>query len=280
MKAQVMKLLLPALLAVTLISVPVVFAAGHEASGQAAIKTVIAKADAVIKQSAETVAATHETQITEVVHEAQAVSVTHSAAANEHAAVAAEHAVTHEAASSEGKHEVAEGEGHGEHHPMITAERLKDLFWRTMNFMALVIILVKFLAKPIAGGLAGRRKGIQEEIEALELKRDEAERSYKEFESRLAGMEGEMDTVVEKAIVMAEDEKTRILKEAEESAADIKRQAEAAVQAAVVEAKRSLQVEVADKAAAMAEELIVKNLTAKDQVAITEQYLEKVGAVQ
>jgi F-type H+-transporting ATPase subunit b len=30
----------------------------------------------------------------------------------------------------------------------------------------------------------------------------------------------------------------------------------------------------------MAEELIVKNLTAKDQVAITEQYLEKVGAVQ
>ncbi len=279
MKAQVMKLLLPALLAVTLISVPVVFAAGHEASGQAAIKTVIAKADAVIKQSAETVAATHETQATEVVHEAQTVSVTHSAA-NEHAAVAAEHAVTHEAASSEGEHEVAEGEGHGEHHPMITAERLKDLFWRTMNFMALVIILVKFLAKPIAGGLAGRRKGIQEEIEALELKRDEAERSYKEFEARLAGMEGEMDTVVEKAIVMAEDEKTRILKEAEESAADIKRQAEAAVQAAVVEAKRSLQVEVADKAAAMAEELIVKNLTAKDQVAITEQYLEKVGAVQ
>ncbi len=279
MKAQVMKLLLPALLAVTLISVPVVFAAGHEASGQAAIKTVIAKADAVIKQSAETVAATHETQVTEVVHEAQPVSVTHSAA-NEHAAVAAEHAVTHEAAASEGEHEVAEGEGHGEHHPMITAERLKDLFWRTMNFMALVIILVKFLAKPIAGGLAGRRKGIQEEIEALELKRDEAERSYKEFEARLAGMEGEMDTVVEKAIVMAEDEKTRILKEAEESAADIKRQAEAAVQAAVVEAKRSLQVEVADKAAAMAEELIVKNLTAKDQAAITEQYLEKVGAVQ
>jgi F-type H+-transporting ATPase subunit b len=30
----------------------------------------------------------------------------------------------------------------------------------------------------------------------------------------------------------------------------------------------------------MAEELIVKNLTSADQVAITEQYLERVGAVQ
>ncbi len=278
MKARFMKFLFPVLLTVALFAVPSVFATEHEASGQATVETVIAKADAVIKQSAETVAAAHEAQAEEVVREAHAVSGGHSAA-GEHA-VAATGEVAHGAASSEGAHETAEGAGHGGHRPMITAEKLKDLFWRTMNFMALVIILVKFLAKPIAGGLAGRRKSIQEEIEALERKRDEAERSYKEFESRLAGMEAEVDTVVEKAIAMAEDEKVRILKEAEESAADIKRQAEAAVQAAVVEAKRSLQVEVADKAAVMAEELIVKNLTAKDQVAITEQYLEKVGAVQ
>ena len=99
-------------------------------------------------------------------------------------------------------------------------------------------------------------------------------------ETLAARMEKEMETVVEKAIAMAQDEKVRILKEAEESAEDIKRQAEAAVNAAVVEAKRNLQEEVAEKAAAMAEELIVKNLTADDQVAITEQYLEKVGAVQ
>jgi len=75
-------------------------------------------------------------------------------------------------------------------------------------------------------------------------------------------------------------EKTRILEEAERAAEDIKRQAEAAVQAELVDAKRLLRNEVAEQAAAMAEELIVKNLTAEDQVAITEQYLERVGAVQ
>jgi F-type H+-transporting ATPase subunit b len=47
-----------------------------------------------------------------------------------------------------------------------------------------------------------------------------------------------------------------------------------------MEAKRSLKDEVADKAAAMAEALIVKNLTPADQVKIVEDYLAKVGAVQ
>jgi F-type H+-transporting ATPase subunit b len=260
MKAQILKIVLPVLLALALCAAPTVFASGHgEAVDSAAVQGVEAAHDAnkayAEAKHGETAEAAHDSKM----------AAEHSAAVESDAHTAG-----------------VEGEGHGEGHhpPMITAERLKDLFWRTANFIGLVIILVKFLAKPIAGGLAGRRRSIQEEIETLEAKRDEAERSYKEFESRLAGMEKEMETVVEKAIAMAQDEKVRILKEAEQSAEDIKRQAEAAVNAAVVEAKRSLQVEVADQAAAMAEELIVKNLTPEDQVTITEQYLEKVGAVQ
>jgi len=262
MRAQILKIVLPVLLALALCAAPIVFASGHVAAtadDNAAVHGVEAAHDAnkasEEKQHGDTAAAAHDEQL----------------------------AAEHSAAVEEGAHAAGvEGEGHGEAHhaPMITAAKLKDLFWRTANFIALVIILVKFLAKPIASGLAGRRRGIQEEIEALEAKRDEAERSYKEFESRLAGMEKEMDTVVEKAIAMAEDEKVRILNEAEQSAEEIKRQAEAAVQAAIVDAKGKLQDEVAEQAAAMAEELIVKNLTPKDQVAITEQYLERVGAVQ
>ena len=45
-------------------------------------------------------------------------------------------------------------------------------------------------------------------------------------------------------------------------------------------ARRTLKNEIAEQAAAMAEELIVKNLTSDDQVKIIEDYLDKVGAVQ
>ena len=163
---------------------------------------------------------------------------------------------------------------------MLTKQKLLNLLWHTMNFAALAFILVYFLGKPITSGLSGRKQGIKEELEDLQDKRDGAERSYKEFEVRLAGMEKEMDVIVEKALVLAETEKVRILKEAQEAAEDIKRQAEATVQAGLAAAKRELRDEVAEQAAAMAEELLVKNLTVEDQVAITEQYLERVGATQ
>jgi F-type H+-transporting ATPase subunit b len=162
----------------------------------------------------------------------------------------------------------------------VTPAKLKDLFWRTVNFIALLIILIKFLAKPIANALAGRRQQVINELETLQEKRNGAERSYKEFEARLAGMEKEMEGIVQRAIAQAENEKTKILADAEKAAEDIKRQAEAAIQAEIVEAKRALRNEVADQAAVMAEELIKKNLTPEDQVKITEQYLDRIGAVQ
>lgn len=162
----------------------------------------------------------------------------------------------------------------------VTPAKLKDLFWRTVNFIALLIILIKFLAKPIANALAGRRQQVINELETVQEKRNGAERSYKEFEARLAGMEKEMEGIVQRAIAQAENEKTKILADAEKAAEDIKRQAEAAIQAEIVEAKRALRNEVADQAAVMAEELIKKNLTPEDQVKITEQYLDRIGAVQ
>ena len=162
----------------------------------------------------------------------------------------------------------------------LSAEKLQDLFWRTVNFLALVVILVKFGAKPIMGSLSGRQQQIREELEDLTVRRDEAERSYKEFEAKLAGMEKEMELIVERAIAQAQVEKERILADAAKAADDIKRQAEAAVQAELEDAKRLLREEIAEQAAAMAEELIIKNLTHADQVTITEQYLERVGAVQ
>jgi F-type H+-transporting ATPase subunit b len=264
MRAQIVKIVLPVLLALALCAAPSVFASEHEGSVGVSDNAALEGIEAAHEANKAAVEAQHGEKAAAALEE-------HMAAEHSAAIVEEEHASG------------VEHEGHGaEHHhpPMITAERLKDLFWRTANFIALVIILVKFLAKPIGSGLTGRRRQIQEELDTLQTKRDEAERSYKEFESRLAGMEKEMESVVEKAVAMAEDEKARILSEAEQSAEDIKRQAEAAVEAAIVDAKRKLQEEVAEQAAAMAEELIVKNLTPEDQVTITEQYLEKVGAVQ
>lgn len=159
-------------------------------------------------------------------------------------------------------------------------EKLWDLLWRVLNFAVLVFILVKFGAKPIANALAGRQKKIKDDIEDLESRRDEAEKTYRDFEAKLAGMEKEIDTIVDKAVAQAEIEKQKILEKAQQSAEDMKRQAEMAINNEIMVARRTLKNDIAEQATAMAEELIRKNLTADDQVKIIEDYLDKVGAVQ
>ena len=67
----------------------------------------------------------------------------------------------HAVAAEEGHGTAAEG-GHGAAGGSLSAEKLKDLFWRVVNFIALMIILVKFGAKPIGAGLAGRQKRVRE----------------------------------------------------------------------------------------------------------------------
>jgi len=248
MRACITTVLRPALLAILIGVMPPALAQASEAPAEAAHQEVTADA-----HGAAPAAAGHEAAVE-----------AHGAAADAHGAVAAHGATGH-------------GGGLA---AMLSPEKLKDLFWRTVNFLALVVLLVKFGAKPIMSGLSGRQQQIREELETLTARRDEAEASYKEFSAKLAGMEREMDVIVEKAIAQAQVEKERILAEAEKAAEDIKRQAEAAVMAELEDAKRTLREEVAEQAAAMAEELIVKNLTSADQVAITEQYLERVGAVQ
>ncbi|MGB3209894.1 MAG: ATP synthase F0 subunit B [Desulforhopalus sp.] len=195
-------------------------------------------------------------------------------------APAADHAVAADSghvADADGVDAHAEG-AHASN--SLSAAKVKDLGWRIVNFIALMIILVKFGAKPIGSGLSARRKKIKNEIETLEQNRAEAESSYNEFQAKLATVESEIDKVVERAIAQAEVEKAKILEKAEQGAADLMRSAEMAVQNQVTEARRTLKDEVAEQAAVIAQELIVKNLTADDQVKIIETYLDKVGAVQ
>ncbi|MDD2465322.1 MAG: ATP synthase F0 subunit B [Desulfobulbus sp.] len=248
MRACITTVLRPALLAILIGVMPSAFALANEAPAATAHQEVTAAAPA---------------------------AAGHEAAVEAHGAGAA---VDAHGAAVEANGAAGHGEAHGK--KSLSPEKLKDLFWRAANFLALVVILVKFGAKPIISGLSGRQQQIREELETLTTRRDEAEQSYKEFSAKLAGMEREMDVIVEKAIAQAQIEKERILAEAEKAADDIKRQAEASVVAELEDAKRILREEVAEQAAAMAEELIVKNLTSADQVAITEQYLERVGAVQ
>lgn len=183
--------------------------------------------------------------------------------------------------AAEAVHGAAEAASHGgEHGGSLSHEKLMDLLWRTLNFIGLVIILVKFTSKPIANALRSRREGIRAQFEELDAAKAEAEQMYKEYEGKLASLDAEVQSIIDAAVAQAESEKEKILADAERAAADIKRQAENAVQFELTSAQKRLREEVAEKAAIMAEELIRKNLQPTDQEQLVSAYLDKVGGVQ
>lgn len=162
----------------------------------------------------------------------------------------------------------------------IPREKWMDLLYRTLNFIALVAILVYFLKKPIVGGLSGRREAIKEQLETLESRKAEAEQMYKEAESKLKKLDEEVNVIIAEAVKQGEAEKEKIIADAERAAGDIKRQAEMAVAYELTQAKSRLKSEVAEQAVLLAEELVKKNLQAADQSKMVEEYLDKVGGIQ
>ncbi len=165
-------------------------------------------------------------------------------------------------------------------HGSLSPSKLKDFMWRIMNFAALMIILIKFLKKPLVDALNGRKQGIAAEFEDLETRRADGESEYKECEAKLAGIDDELKDMVQKAIAQGQVEKERIILEANKAAENIKRQAEMAINNEIAEAKRRLKTEVTEQAAIMAEEIIKKNLQDADQEKLVEDYLTKVGGLK
>ncbi|MDD5760175.1 MAG: F0F1 ATP synthase subunit B [Desulfobulbaceae bacterium] len=176
---------------------------------------------------------------------------------------------------------LAYAEGHGGGHVPanpLSHEKLMDLLWRTLNFAALLVLLVKFGSKPIASALGGRRAAIINRFDDLNARRNEVEQSYKKYEEKLGRIDQEVQAIIESAKAQGEIEKQKIIDDATRAAADIKRKAELAVQFEFAQAQKSLREEVAEQAAGMAAALVQKSFTDADQSKLVSEFLDKVGA--
>ncbi len=190
----------------------------------------------------------------------------------------------HEAAASDAKlehgkaqHEAAaHGEGHEGGHHSLTHVQVMNFIWHCLNFTLLVLILLKYLKKPIADSIKGRQESIAKAFEELEAKKKDAAARFKEYETKLSGMDEEAKQILENFVAQGQKERDAIIEQAKAAAERIKAQAEFYVQQELAKAKVELQKEVADAAVKMAEELIRKNLTEQDQSRLISEYLERV----
>ena len=154
---------------------------------------------------------------------------------------------------------------------------MTDFIWRMFNFAVTIGILVYFVRKPIKNGLAGRRAGIATNLEEAEKAQADAEAKFAEYDEKLNKAEAEIEVIAADLKREGELERERIIAQAKESAEKIRTDAEKSAGFEIARAKAELKAEATRLAVELAEGLLKKNFTDKDQSRLLDEYMKKVG---
>jgi len=153
---------------------------------------------------------------------------------------------------------------------------LKDFLWRVLNIAVVLWVIIKFAGKPVREFFAGRRETILQGVQAAQEAKAAAEKIYNEYQSKLAGLEGELQEMEKRAQLEAEREKERMRQETEALVAKLQQQARQMADQEVSTAQRTLRNEAARLAVEVAERLVKENVSDTDRQLMVENYLEKV----
>lgn len=152
------------------------------------------------------------------------------------------------------------------------------LLVQMVNFLILIVLLHKFLYKPLTQFLATRADGIKRSLEEAKAAREAAAKAQQEYEARIAATRREAAALRESAVREVEEERQRLLKVSRDEAARLLTEAKAQIEQEVKRAKAELRAEVVGLSLGVAERLIGRSLTTEDDRRLAEQVVQEIGA--
>jgi len=152
------------------------------------------------------------------------------------------------------------------------------LLVQMVNFLILIVLLHRFLYKPLTQFLATRADGIKRSLEEAKAAREAAAKAQQEYEARIAATRREAAALRESAVREVEEERQRLLKVSRDEAARLLTEAKAQIEQEVKRAKTELRAEVVGLSLGVAERLIGRRLTTDDDRRLAEQVVQEIGA--
>jgi F-type H+-transporting ATPase subunit b len=152
------------------------------------------------------------------------------------------------------------------------------LLVQMVNFLILIVLLQRFLYKPLTQFLATRADGIKRSLEEAKAAREAAANAQQEYEARIAATRREAAALRESAVREVEEERQRLLKVSRDEAARLLTEAKAQIEQEVKRAKAELRAEVVGLSLGVAERLIGRSLTTDDDRRLAEQVVQEIGA--
>jgi F-type H+-transporting ATPase subunit b len=163
---------------------------------------------------------------------------------------------------------------HGaEHH----APSINDIWFPLGNFLIYAYILVKFALPPVRDFLKTRREEVVSTIAQAAAKKQAAETLVRDYQTKVAGLDEEIQNMQATLRDEGEREKARLVAEAEALAVKIKQDALFLADQEVKIARQQLRQEMANQAKATARALVERNLSAADQNRLAEEFIQNLG---
>lgn len=154
---------------------------------------------------------------------------------------------------------------------------IPTVFWKIANLVVFLVVVAWLLARPLSRFFHTRREDIARELREAERLRWEAEAMQQEMTAKMAALEGEMVALRERLRREGEAERERLVAEGEQEAARFLRQVEDEAARRLVAARQQLAREAAEAAAAVAWEILGKEITPEDQDRIFEATLARLS---
>lgn len=149
------------------------------------------------------------------------------------------------------------------------------IFWQTVVFVLLLIILSKLAWKPIVNSLKEREMSIQEALDTAEKARHEMSQLKADNEKLLAEAREERDRIMREAREVASKMREDAQEDARKAADKIVEDARAAINIEKQAALKDVKIQVAAFSLEIAEKLMRKNLADdKSQRELVESYVK------
>ncbi|GAA3610651.1 F0F1 ATP synthase subunit B [Secundilactobacillus similis] len=163
------------------------------------------------------------------------------------------------------------------HLAVATGLAVGDLLFYAICFIILMWLIKLVAWKPVNEMMQKRADKISDDIDSAEKSREEAAQLATQRQEALANSRQEASSIVDSAKKQGQQQRDGILAQAQTDAQSLKENAQKDIEQERQDALSSVRNDVADLSIEIASKIIQKELSADDQKALIDSYIEGLG---
>lgn len=154
---------------------------------------------------------------------------------------------------------------------------LLEIGIHVLNVIILYVVLRLILYKPVMKFVKKREHKFADKVQELDTREKELDQRKKEYELMMEQASTEAATIITNSNEMAKDHAREVLDNSKEHARDLVIRAKKEIDAEKVQARLDMKTEIADMAIQIAEKVLEREVSLKDNRKIIDEFFERVG---